>query len=89
MSKIFVGQFLRLVIDTKIDLTEATSVKIAYTTPSGTVGEWSATKDPDVNTKIIYDIPVLEEAGVWNIYAKAIFVEGIIRGEETILTVTS
>jgi hypothetical protein len=81
MSKIYAGQYLRLIIDTKIDLTEATSVKICYITPAGETGEWLAEKDPVESTKMVYDISAVPEKGTWTVYGKATFEEGYVPGE--------
>ena len=81
--KIFKGQFFRLILDTGIDLTDASAKVIKYTKPDGiTTGQWTATIDSDDNTKMYFDITnQVDQSGRWMVYAKATFTAGNIPGE--------
>lgn len=79
--KIYKDQFFRLTLDTGIDLTEATALKIKYTDPEGATGEWTGAIDADDNTKINYDSSGLTKVGRWKVYAKATFSTGNIPGD--------
>lgn len=83
MTKIYKDQFFRLTVSTGIDLTDATAIKIKYTAPNKTQGEWTATIDETDNTKAYYDCTGLDQLGTWHVYIKATFTEGSIPGDLT------
>jgi len=85
--KIFVDQFFRITLDTGIDLTDATALKIKYITPKGARGEWTAVIDEVDNTKMNYDNPGVVDAGQWKVWGKATFTAGNIPGEPTYFNV--
>jgi hypothetical protein len=73
MSRIFVGQTkLTIQLETGTDITDASSAKIRFRKPNGTLGEFNASiSDPEKGT-IIYEIQNSEEidqAGFWNFWA--------------------
>jgi hypothetical protein len=78
--KIYKDQFFRILIDTNIDLTEATDLLIKYIDPMGLRGEWTATIDTDT-TMMYYDCPGLSVTGRWKGWGKATFVEGSVPGD--------
>lgn len=65
---IFLGDYgTEIVLDTKQDLTSATSVKIRYKKPSGNVGEWTATVTDTTKVKYTTASGDIDEAGTWEI----------------------
>ena len=74
MSKIYKNQTdLTLKLITGKNLTGATSIKIAYKDPNGTISEWIATIENALTGTIKYDIVTpLNIAGNWTIWAKII-----------------
>jgi hypothetical protein len=90
MSKIYANQTdLTLKLETKKDLTNITSVKIAYKNPKGVLGEWTAAVDNAIDGIIKYSIvSELKYAGQWVIWAKTIDAQGLISiGESSSLQV--
>lgn len=61
---------LTLELETGVDLSTASSVRINYRKPSGTTGYWSAT---GTGTKATYNVQVgdLNEAGTWRLQVEA------------------
>lgn len=76
MADYFVGQTnLRIEVETRVDLTNATLL-IKYEKPNGDEGEFSATINPTVNTKMYYDIvdaDDLDIAGNWIFWSHVVF----------------
>jgi hypothetical protein len=87
MSKIYAGQCFRITVDTGVDLTTASDLKLKYTAPDRTTGEWIATIDPVDNTKMYYDVVALTKVGKWSVYAKATFTCGSIPGEKAMFDI--
>lgn len=83
MTKIYKDQFFRLTVSTGVDLTDATVIKIKYTAPDKTTGEWNAAISDIDNTKAYYDCSGLNQIGTWFIYVKATFTQGNIPGDLT------
>ena len=72
MARIFegdVGTIIRL--DTGTDLSSATVMKIEYTKPGGSTGEWLAQRDPnDVNAMFYKTLSGdLDQSGTWALRA--------------------
>jgi hypothetical protein len=79
---------LMIRLNTKVDLTDATIMKIKYKKPGGTTGEWNASKDTtyeeridgsDVYVRIYYNIPddtVIDESGIWTFWSHVTFAGG-------------
>lgn len=70
---------LMIRLDTQVDLTDATIMKIKYKKPGGTTGEWNASKDTTYTTRIYYNIPddtVIDESGMWTFWSFVTFAGG-------------
>ena len=68
---VYINQsLLRIELDTTVDLTSASALRINYRKPSGTTGFWTATAD---GTKVVYEVTGgdLNEAGKWRLQAFA------------------
>lgn len=76
MADYFVGQTnLRIEVQTFVDLTNGTLL-IKYEKPNGVEGNFSATINPTVNTKMYYDtvnVDDLDIAGNWIFWAHVVF----------------
>jgi hypothetical protein len=80
MSKIYSTQTdLTITLNTGKNITGATSIKIAYKDPKGTLGEWTATIDDAIKGIIKYNIIApLSFTGTWTIWAKITDSSGLI-----------
>jgi len=96
MGKIYVGQTnLKLVLETGVDLTGATTKQIKYKKPTGdTISQLDAAVEGNVvDGALAYDFKVadtalLNEAGNWSFWAYVVFADGrIARGETANLIV--
>lgn len=67
----YVGDTLKLIINTGIDISGYSTLCIKYRKPDGTIGTWAATIDPSDNKKMIYtcDTEDLDQAGEWVVQA--------------------
>jgi hypothetical protein len=69
---IIVGEYgKKIVLDTSIDLSDATSVEMHYRRPDGASGVLSAQTDPDNNTWMYITIEpgFIDQHGVWTFHA--------------------
>jgi hypothetical protein len=79
MGKIYVDQSnLRVTLDTGVSCLTALDMKIKYTDPDGTSGEWDASLHPTNNNYIYYDLQSDElfMEGVWTFWAYVTFTDG-------------
>jgi len=67
----FVGDTVKILIDTDIDLSGFDEIKILYRKPDGSIGEWEAAVCPDDDTYIQYqcNISTLDMSGTWKLQA--------------------
>lgn len=81
MNETFVGDTIRIYLNTSIDLTTYSTYKIKYKKPDGTTDEWTATLDSGNTKRIYYDTTIsdLDLAGTWTLQAE------VLDGETTIL----
>lgn len=78
MANIYVGQSsLRIRLRTRIDLTDASTVKVGYKKPAGTTGTWTGAVESPATDGILYaDLTSandLDTAGTWTFWAYAKF----------------
>jgi len=69
----FVGDTIRIILQTGIDLTGYTTLWIKYKKPDLSTGHWVATKDGTEDTWMYYDTleTDLDMPGIWTIQAYA------------------
>lgn len=67
----FVGDTIRININTGIDISGYSILCIKYRKPDGTTGAWTATIDPTDSTRMYYDCDTedIDIAGEWVIQA--------------------
>ena len=78
MSYIYKDQSsLQIRLDTKVDLSGATSLLIKYEKPSGATGQWTATQY-GATTSIFYNLSdgELNETGCWHFWSHVTFSDG-------------
>lgn len=56
---------LEIRLDTEIDISGCTAMKIKYKKPSGTEGEWTATAYDTTTVKYSFTGTELDEDGIW------------------------
>jgi len=82
---IFVGQeALQLRLDTKLDLTGASDLKIKFKRPDGSAGEWGGTlySTTFIQKSFINDADELNGAGIWTFWTCATMSDGrLIQGK--------
>ena len=82
MGKIYAGQTdLRIELETKKDLTGATSLKILYKNPEGLEGEFAATIVDASKGIIRYAVTSVDDINVvgrWFFWAKTIDAQGLV-----------
>ena len=73
MNETFVGNTIRIRLNTSIDLSTYSDYGIKYKKPDGTTGVWVATLDSNVK-RIYYDTAIadLDQAGVWVLQAEVL-----------------
>lgn len=79
IDHIYVGQeALELILDTNIDLSGASGLKIKYTKPDGTSGSWTGTLSGTTYIKkaFIDDADELDQAGIWTFWTAATMADG-------------
>jgi hypothetical protein len=95
MSKVFVDQtYLRISLDTNVDLTGYLELRIYYRKPDGTVDYLPAACDTPANGIIYYDLDsdstLLDARGAWKFWSWAKFDDGrTARGETVGITIWS
>jgi hypothetical protein len=98
MGKVFVGRTnLKLVLETNVDITEATTKQIKYQKPNSTeVLSLEATVEGVPSEgNISYDFKVadttiLDTEGTWKFWVHVVFSDGrLVRGKTTILQIYS
>lgn len=69
----FVGDTIRINLDANIDLSSYSTLQIKFRRPNRTIGKWSATIDPDDETRMYYDTNEtdLNMEGEWSLQANA------------------
>ena len=73
-SKLFVGQKWKLILQTEIDLNEASGLFIKYKSPAGVVDEVTATVVDMPDGAMFYDFgSEINAVGVWKFWAYATF----------------
>ena len=83
-EKVYLNQTkLTIEINTGIDCTDATEVKIKYRKPNGETGEWSAEKSQTDPILIKHKIVAgeLNAVGTWTIWSSVTFSDGTAPGE--------
>ena len=83
IKSIFKPNRLTIEINTGIDCTDATEVKIKYRKPNGEIGEWSAEKSQTDPMLIKHKIVAgeLNAVGTWTIWSSVTFSDGTAPGE--------
>lgn len=88
MGKIYKGQTkLTIRLETEHDLTNAKTVLIKYTKPSGRHGEWTATVDNVTVGTISYNpttSDILNESGMWKIWSHVTFTDDLFAPGEPV-----
>jgi hypothetical protein len=87
MAYTFKGQtLLQIQLDTGLDLSTATELKILYKKPDGTVGEWVGV---DSSTNIVYDFEDgdIDLEGTWRLQSYALIGGRVAYGDYVYLTV--
>ena len=70
---------LKIRLETGIDLTDASELKIRFKKPSGIGDSWTATGDTTYSTRIFYDVvgdTIIDESGVWSFWSYVTFNDG-------------
>lgn len=82
---IFVGQeALQLRLDTKLDLSGASDLKIKYKKPNGSTGEWAGIlySTTYIQKSFINDANELDKEGIWTFWTCATMSDGrLIQGK--------
>lgn len=67
----FVGDTIRINLNTGIDISGYSTLCIKYKKPDGTTGAWPATIDPSNSNKMYYDCETedIDQSGEWAIQA--------------------
>lgn len=85
MGKIYKGQSALIIeLDTGIDLSSATEVRIGYRKPDKTISSWTGTVTGSGSDKVQYtvaDEDQLDQAGNWRFWVEADLPSGIAYGE--------
>lgn len=69
----YVGDTIKISLDTHIDLSGYATLQIKFRRPNRTIGKWTATIDPDDNEKMYYETAEadLNLPGMWSLQANA------------------
>lgn len=67
---------LKIRLETNIDLTDATIMKIKYRKPSSEEGAWNASKDGTKIYRDMVDSDDIDESGTWVFWAHVTFAGG-------------
>ena len=77
-----------VILETGTDLTLASLVQIAYKSPSGVKGLWSAATRNGTQIVATSQISTFNEAGRWTLQAKVTLPVGVFHGEPTTMVVS-
>lgn len=77
------GDTVKLILDTDIDVTVYTSVSVRYRKPDGTSGLWTGVVDSENDDRILYYTTVddLDVEGKWAVQAQVESPNIILRGK--------
>lgn len=84
-EELFVGQLLKLIFKTKLDLNSATGFKVKFTSPSGIESIVDAVCDNKTSGIMYYKFNVdpeveIDVPGLWKFWAYAVYANGFIPG---------
>jgi hypothetical protein len=83
IEEIFTGNIIKITASLGINVTTFETLEIIFRKPDGTIGSWTATIDPDDNTKIFYNTVAedLDLPGDWILQSHVVDGTTVLHGK--------